>query len=97
MAKIFGLKLVHPAAFCKKRVRKVTSSDRARMRRWSKQTRYAPLYAPLHAEWIRLKPNIMAILALNEKIPGSVVDIGCLNIYTKYLLKIPRHLPKIHV
>ena len=49
------------------------------------------------AGWASLRPNILAILALNEKMPGSVVDIGCLNIYTKYLLKIPRHLPKIHV
>ena len=30
------------------------------------------------ADWTSLRPNILAILALNEKMPGSVVDIGWL-------------------
>ena len=49
------------------------------------------------ADWTSLRPNILAILALNEKMPGSVVDIGWLKVHTKFLSKIPRHLPKIHV
>ena len=32
----------------------------------------------LTAGWTSFRPNILAILALNEKMPGSVVDIGWL-------------------
>ena len=77
-------------AACRHRRRRREEREVRTHAQMAKTNDYAPPHADGTIEWTRLKPNIVAILALNEKMPGDDVKYQASSVHLFFQVNISK-------